>query len=79
MAAITASQYSRRAVPEWRGVKVRSLRALRNGWAEMPAGTIFTITRKFSGFDLESDPCEHCGIKMRISRVQPQDLELVDA
>lgn len=75
---ITTSQYNRRSVAEWKGLKVRSLHPLRTSMAEMPAGTIYTITGKFSGFDLTAEPCAHCGVAMKVSRVAPEKLEIVE-
>ena len=60
------------------GRKVISLRSLRNGQCIMPAGSTFTIERKQGGFHLVSDPCPHCGIRVFISKVAPQDVNFTD-
>ena len=74
---ITEAHYRRFTEEQWKGRKVRSLRDMRNGYAELPAGTIFTITGKYKGFSLVSDPCATCGVKIHIGRVSGASLELV--
>ncbi len=59
------------------GKKVRTTIKLQNGLLVIPPGSICTITRKFGGFNLVSEPCEHCGVRIRISRVPHIDVELV--
>lgn len=56
--------------------KVRTLIQMQNGLMIIPEGTICTITRKFGGFNLKSEPCKHCGVQIRISRVHRRDVEL---
>lgn len=79
MTALTRRDYDRLNADEWKGKRVRSRRPLVNGWAEMPAGTIFTVEGKFKGFSLRSDPCSHCGIRMRVDRVDFAALEMAPA
>jgi len=55
------------------GDKVVSITPISNGWAEMPKGTVFTINRRFKGYELVSDPCRECGLKVRITRVSGGD------
>lgn len=64
-----ASTYKR--TPTWKleGKKVKSTREIANGLGALPAGTTFTILRKYAGLELESDPCAHCGVQLRITRV----------
>jgi len=57
------------------GLRVRSTRSLGNKLGRMPEGAIFTIKKKWGGLTLESDPCHHCGIKLRIANVDPRDVE----
>lgn len=70
--------YQRRTEAWFRGKRVRTLRELRNGYTVIPKGAVLTITRKSSGFLLEGDPCEHCGVRIRISKVSPCEVELVE-
>jgi len=69
--------YRRKTSDQLKGLKVVSRREMRNGWAVLPAGTVFTIERKGKGLHLLSDPCPTCGIKVPISRVQPYDVDLL--
>jgi len=62
----------------WTGKKVRTLRDMSNGWLTIKAGTICIIKRKFAGFALETERCLTCGVAIKISRVQPCDVELVE-
>jgi hypothetical protein len=71
---ITPQRYRQLTETEWKKRKVISLVPLRNSIAELPAGTVFTIYRKYNGFKLESLPCERCGIKLQITHVPPRDL-----
>ena len=75
---ITEAQYNRLSQAQWKGQRVRSLAPIGTRIGVLPAGTMFTITHKFGGFDVTSDPCECCGFQMHISRVQPGKLERVE-
>lgn len=57
------------------GDVVRSTREMRNAYAVLPAGTLFAVSRRFSGYDLDSHPCTKCGIQIRINRVEDGALE----
>lgn len=57
------------------GDVVRSRREMRNGYAVLPAGTLFTVHRRFSGYDLKSHPCDKCGVQIRINRVEDGAVE----
>ncbi len=63
---------------DWEGLKVKSLKPLKNGWASLPEGKIFTVSSWSRGLSMRSDPCECCGIRLSISRVSPNDVELLD-
>jgi len=63
---------------EFRGRKVKTTRVLTNGWCIIPLGTVCTVTGKFGGLDFVSDPCPQCGVRVNISRVSPEDVDLVD-
>lgn len=79
MAAITAGEYSRKPESYWRGKKVRALRPLQTGQGRVPAGTICTITKKFSGFSVETEACPHCGAQWFASKANYTAFELVGA
>jgi hypothetical protein len=62
-----------------RGLKVRTRRAMSNGWMEIPGGTVCNVTGWWrSGVSLKSPPCPHCGIKASISHVHRNDVLIVD-
>ncbi len=63
--------YRRTLEREFKGKKVVSLEPLENANGSLPRGTRFTIMRKHAGFELLSDECVMCGIRLRISKVQP--------
>lgn len=59
------------------GARVRTTRALSNHHFEIPQGTVMVVTYKRSGLHLSTEPCDHCGVRLRITGVQRQDVELV--
>ena len=61
----------------WIGKRVRSLRDFRNGVATLPAGTIFKVLGKQSGFALASERCECCGLSILINKVTSEAVELM--
>ena len=74
---MTREEYGKMPAREMIGRKVRSKQELRNGWATIAAGTIWTIKSKQAGLGLVSDPCGTCGISVSITKVQPQLVELI--
>jgi hypothetical protein len=78
MRPITQREYLTRTEDEWLGRRVRSRVILSNRWTTMPAGTFYTITRKFAGFALKTDPCPHCGVEHKITKVPHHYLETED-
>jgi len=70
--------YERTKETDFIGQKVISLRSMKNGLYRFPAGMTFTIKRKQGGFELQSDPCPHCGIQAYINKVQPIDVNFTD-
>lgn len=67
----------RRRFSDWKGKRVRSVRKLRNGFGEMPVGTIYKLHSALGGLSLSSEPCKCCGIEQFIRRVHPRDVEVV--
>ena len=63
---------------DWEGLKVRSLRVLRNGNIKIPSGSKFTVTRNYGGLTLESDQCPNCGVSVYITRVPEHDVEILE-
>lgn len=69
--------YKKMTLADLKGRKVKTLVPMRNGWADIPAGTICEIEGKLNGFALKSDPCPHCGVSVHIGRVPARDVELL--
>ena len=70
--------YHRMTLEQLKGQRVKTLRTMTTGVAVVPVGTVCTITGKFNGFELESVPCQTCGVKVRITRVSPRDVDLLE-
>lgn len=60
------------------GLTVKTLTILRNGFCEIPAGTICTVTYSRGGLHLLSDPCKLCGIRISITKVSYKNVELIN-
>jgi len=68
--------YERTTAKEFIGRRVVGLVPMKTGMYSVPPGKIFTIEDKQGGFNLLSDPCPHCGIRVFIRGVQPQNVDL---
>lgn len=68
-------EYRKNTAEELGKRRWRTTRVLRNGYLSIPIGTEVSITGKRNGFDLESEPCAHCGVQIFIKRVEPGALE----
>lgn len=62
---------------DWVGLKVKSRVRLTSGRYDFPSGTIFNVRDKFGGLELQSIPCEHCGISGFINKVPIGDVEIL--
>lgn len=62
---------------DWIGRKVRTKVVLRNGVMEIPEGTVLRVTHNHAGLRLVSDACEHCGVRVYISKVPESDVVLL--
>lgn len=63
------------------GKKCRPLRNIRNGGGDgVSSTTVCTIVNvvRGHGFTIQTDKCPHCGQYTHISRVNRQDLELIE-
>lgn len=69
----------RRTERELKGLRARTTRELSNGWATIAAGTLVTITGKRSGLTIRTERCPHCSVAVHMTKVRPEDLELVEA
>lgn len=70
--------YRRTKLDDMKGKSVRALRELRNGSYSIPAGTVLEIDDKRGGFSLITPRCSSCGIRVFITRVQPEAVELAE-
>lgn len=64
----------KRLVSDWRGLTVITRREMKNGMHTIPAGTRMKVDGVSPGLTLESEPCPHCGVSARISRVHPDSV-----
>ena len=62
---------------DWEGLRVVSLKKLRNSLAQIPDGTMFTVERNYAGLHLISDPCPHCGVRFFINKVPESDVRII--
>ena len=66
----------KKLIGDWRNMRVKTLRSMRNGAAELPAGTIATVmSTSTTGFTLHTDKCKCCGVVVIISRISSHDVE----
>jgi hypothetical protein len=68
--------YETRTERDWKRVKVKTNKVLRNGVIEIPSGTVCEIYRKAGGFALKTQPCVTCGVAVMISKVPPRDVDV---
>lgn len=54
-------------IRDYEGGYMRFGRPIKNGWGEMPTGTVFKITSSGITAHFESMPCDCCGFKFRFS------------
>lgn len=69
--------YDKTTAKQLCGRKARTTRALRNGYAEIPAGTVVTITGKLGGLAIETEKCRSCGVRVFVNRVEPDAVILL--
>lgn len=65
-----------RRVGDWLDMRVRTKTELRNGYAVVPAGSTGTIDGITPGLSILFDACPCCGVKVRMSRLSSNDVEL---
>jgi hypothetical protein len=66
-------------VCDWIGKTVRTTEVLKNGWMEIPIGTVCAVTDARSGLRLCTDPCAHCGVRVYINKVPPHTVEMINS
>ncbi len=65
------ADYRRMKDRELVGMKVKSVEPIGNRLGELPAGIEWTILRKFGGLDLIAEPCDRCGVQLKVTSVKP--------
>ena len=63
---------------DWKGLKVRSTKELRNSNGTMPVGTEYIVQETRNGLYLRSYTCEHCGGQQWINGVMATRVEILD-
>lgn len=72
----TAPPPGKKRVGDWIGLKIKTSRVLKSGMMEIPPGTICEVTSASSGLSLAVPKCEHCGVRVFITHVNPRDVEV---
>lgn len=67
-----------RKVTDWVGCTVELAREVRNGWAVATVGTRARVTYARGGLTLETDACKCCGLALRVTRVPPHCVRLIE-
>ena len=75
---ISCKEYRKRTLAQWKKVKVETIVPLRNGYMEIPVGTVCSITDKHGGFTLKTDACPTCGIHVFIRKVTPAHVRIIE-
>lgn len=75
---MTNKQYRQHNAEWFKGKKVRALREIKSRHITIPEGATLTIAAKYSGFELRSERCDHCGVKVTIRKVEPAAVALID-
>ncbi|EHW1978079.1 TPA_asm: hypothetical protein GBZ53_06710 [Salmonella enterica subsp. enterica] len=66
---------------DWNGATVKLIHETRNSLATLPAGTTGKIRvgyKSRNGLTFISNPCECCGVQLHITRMRPEDFELLE-
>ena len=70
-------EYRRMTLGQLQGRKVELMREVQTRQMRIPVGTVMTIRGKFKGLELETEPCDHCGVVMRVARLHPSSVRLL--
>lgn len=60
------------------GLRVRTKRLLSNRIYDVPEGTVCDVTGRYRGLTLLGSPCDRCCVQVRLRRVSPDDVELIE-
>lgn len=65
---------------DYRGRVVRLTRNMANGFGKLPAGAVGIIeAQNNKGSEFLGEPCEYCGVCMRVSRLSVSDIEFLES
>jgi len=62
---------------DWVGARVVLLKPIENGKHKIPQGAVATVERSYGGLTLVVDPCDLCGVSVRITKVPESSVALV--
>jgi hypothetical protein len=75
---MTPAEYAKLRDATVTGRQARLTRPVANGGGyTLQKGTVVTIKRKFGGFEIEGVLCKHCGVQVRVTRVNYGSLDLL--
>ncbi len=75
---ISDHDYKRWTEKMVKGKRARIEQDCYTGTVKIPKGMIVTITHKHRGYSVQSEPCDHCGVSVRASRVEPYMLTMLE-
>ena len=62
---------------DWVGLKVVTLREIRNRLTIIPAGTECIVEKNYGGLRLSTKPCKCCGVGIFITKVPEEDVDII--
>lgn len=68
--------YRKTTLAEMKKMKFVLARAVGNGRGVFPKGLKVVVEDKQAGLTLRADPCTHCGVAVRITKVSPFDVDI---
>lgn len=68
-----------KAVKDWTGKRVETLRPTANNYGQLPAGARGTVEWNFPhGLKFRGDPCAGCGVSMTMGGLTHNDVRVLD-
>ncbi|WP_155646902.1 hypothetical protein [Burkholderia territorii] len=65
----------KKLIRDWLGMRIRTKEVMRNGYVEMAAGSIATVTGIGVGLELKFEPCSCCGMRAFMTRIHGSAVE----
>jgi len=62
---------------DWEGLKVVSNHRIKNGYGELPKGTVYTVNSYSRGLSLSSEACKCCDFKLNVARVDISSVTII--